>query len=177
MDGVLEYFQDNIEDSIFNVLVFVRLKKNPGRQVSIQYKKSNYSISSSMDIINYDKFFRTHDIQKRVSPFGVPYQIIYHTFREILQDLVMLGEKQELVIGISYGDNIPKEVDCIEFEYDRTYNEDSTQLECPVCQSSWTIAYPIPLRCHHQICRDCLFGIIEHSGHKCPLCRTSFIIE
>ena len=63
MDEVLEYFQDNIDDSILNVLVFVRLKKNPGRQVSIQYKKSNYSILVNMDIIIYDKFFRTDDIQ------------------------------------------------------------------------------------------------------------------
>lgn len=171
MDDLYNYLKLNSHD-ILDTVIYIRYKNNIGKQIHIYYNKCSYSNNNDiMEIIHFNDFIKQKNERFFISTFGLDYDITFFTLKKYIRDLIGIGRKEILIINLCKKNDKPDEKNNYELLIDRTFMDESTKDECPVCKLSWKDCSKTKLRCSHSICIDCLITLIKTEKYNCPVCR------
>ena len=174
MDELEQMFHHFENESIEDLTIFIRYRKDEGRQMWIRFK-GTYDNYTSMNITHFSKYRRLKETTEKVSLFGNDNnKIVFYLTMEFLNNLVSVGDSHEFVLGMGIN-CIPCVEDCIYYIVDKTESDYSSNKECPICYTDYKIKSSVRLNCDHKVCRDCFFKILENHSLKCPICKDPLI--
>lgn len=176
MHNLEKYFKDKITtNNLTEVIIYLRIKDNSGKQIQISYNKYSYNNMYTMDIVHFTNYIKADTEKIFLSSFGISYIIAFTSFKKYLNNFVTSGNKKNLIINICDAKIIPSEENNYEFEYDRTFTSESTKDECPICKLEWNELHQINLKCNHYVCINCLFALFLQNKTNCPICRKALL--
>ena len=179
-EKVETYFRNklDVERNLKKITIVCFDKKDNSSQLIFNFLPENATIFYKCKLTIINGYLKTSELYHTISPFGNVAELLYTLVFNILKQNTPI--KQKRCIGVllekttnTYTTNQESQDLCnsVDITIDKTESGTNSNNECPICLTKFEKIERITLKCHHKICRDCLFNSIDNKLYSCPMCR------
>lgn len=179
-ETIINYFKHKLvnEKNLQKITLICFDKTDVSSQLILNFAAEPATVFYKCRLTIINSYLKTNELFHTISPFGNVPDLLYTLVFSILKQNTPIKTKRHIGILIEKSSNtyltnteVQELSNSVDILIDRTESGTNSNNECPICLTKFDKIERITLKCHHRICRDCLFNSIENKLYSCPMCR------